>query len=187
VLLALGGCAIALTSTACAQRYQPISSAEANAHVADPRVGPGDRLRITVYDEPTLTGEYEIGASGAVTLPLIAEVGVADATPESVAATVAAKLTSGGYVLNPRVSVDVISHRPFYILGEVAKPGEYIYAGRLSLLQAIAKAGGFTARANKGSAIVQRMGWDGARKIPVSDPGVMIAPGDTITITEALL
>lgn len=179
---------VAGASACTGQIYPELSAADANAQVgATSRLGAGDKLRVTVYEEPTLTGEYEVSASGAITLPLVADVAVANATPDLAAKAVSAKLTEGGYVLNPRVSVEVVSHRPFYILGEVSKPGEYTYAGQLSLLQAIAKAGGFTNRANKASVIVRRTGWSTGHKVLITDPALMIAPGDTITITESLL
>ncbi|MFD2137635.1 polysaccharide biosynthesis/export family protein [Novosphingobium resinovorum] len=90
-------------------------------------------------------------------------------------------------MLNPHVAVDVMSYRPFYILGEVGKPGEYTYAYQMSLLQAIAKAGGFTPRANKGTVVVLRKSWGGGRKVVVGDPALIIMPGDTITVNESML
>lgn len=183
-------CALAiLAMPACtSQGYPNLDVAEANARVVGGyRLDAGDKLRVTVFDEPTLTGEYEVGVAGAMTMPLIADIPASGHTPEEVAQAISAKLAQGGYVLHPRVAVDVLTYRPFYILGEVNKPGEYTYAGEMSLLQAIAKAGGFTTRANRASVIVRRKGWEGGRKAPVGDPGLMIMPGDTVTVNELLL
>jgi len=180
--------ATALTAGCATQNYPLVDVSEANARATQGmRLDAGDKVRVTVFDEPTLTGEYEIGTAGAVTMPLIADVSAAGSTPDQMAGAITAKLTQGGYVLNPHVAVDVMSYRPFYILGEVGKPGEYTYAGQMSLLQAIAKAGGFTPRANKGTVVVLRKSWGGGRKVVVGDPALIIMPGDTITITESML
>ncbi|WP_232491557.1 polysaccharide biosynthesis/export family protein [Novosphingobium kaempferiae] len=187
-IAACGVLSLALLPGCATQDYPGVSVSEANTRAPEAlRLQPGDKLRVTVYDEPSLTGEYEVGASGSVTMPLIADVTAANTSPQQMADAVAAKLSQGGYVLNPRVAVDVLAYRPFYILGEVNKPGEYTYAGEISLLQAIAKAGGFTARANKGDVVVQRKVWGGGRKVPLGDPGLIIMPGDTITVRESLL
>lgn len=174
--------------TGCAtQNYPGVSIQQANEQLAGGyRLGAGDKLRVTVFDEPTLTGEYEVGVAGTVALPLIANLPAAGQTPDSLAQAISAKLAQGGYVLNPRVAVEVLNYRPFYILGEVNKPGEYPYSGELSLLQAIARAGGFTARADKSNVIVRRNSWGGGRTVRVGDPPLLIAPGDTVTVRESL-
>lgn len=167
--------------------YPVASAASANAAMAGGyRLGPGDKLRVTVFDEPTLTGEYEVGPAGAVAMPLIADVPAGNATTEDLARAISRKLAEGGYVLSPRVAVEVTRFRPFYILGEVNKPGEYAYSGQLSVLQAIAMAGGFTSRADKATVIVRRSGWDSPRKVRLADLPLLIAPGDTVQIPEAI-
>jgi polysaccharide export outer membrane protein len=182
----LAGACFAVSGCATAG-YPEVSVAQANQELAGGyRLGPGDKLRVTVFDEPNLTGEYEVGAGGAVALPLIANVAASGVTPEALATAIGAKLAEGGYVLQPRVAVEVLNYRPFYILGEVNKPGEYPYAGQLTVLQAIAKAGGFTARANKGSVVVRRLNWQGAREVRVSETPLLLAPGDTVVVTESL-
>ncbi|PNU04780.1 sugar ABC transporter substrate-binding protein [Novosphingobium guangzhouense] len=178
--LLTGGCA--------SQDYPFVDVAQANARAEQgPRLDAGDKLRIVVFDEPSLTGEYEVATSGAVTLPLISDVPASGSTTGQVADAITGKLAQGGYVLNPRVAVDIVSYRPFYILGEVGKPGEYTYAGELSLLQAVAKAGGFTARANKGTIVVMRKSWGGGRRVNVGDPALLVMPGDTITVSESMM
>ncbi|WP_238538939.1 polysaccharide biosynthesis/export family protein [Novosphingobium sp. AP12] len=179
-----------MTATAgCAtQDYPFVDVSEANARsMQGTRLDAGDKVRVAVFDEPSLTGDYEVGSSGSVTLPLISDVPAAGSTPQQMADAITAKLAQGGYVLNPRVAVDVISYRPFYVIGEVGKPGEYTFTGEMSLLQGIAKAGGFTTRANKGTVVVRRKSWGGGRKVPVGDPGLIIMPGDTITVNESML
>lgn len=149
------------------------------------QVAAGDKLRITVFDEPTLTGDYEIGDDGAVAFPLIQPVKASGLTTAELANAISNELSRGGYVLVPRVAIEVTEHRPFYILGEVAKPGEYPYSGELTLNQAVAKAGGFTARANKRVIKLQRQSSAAATRIRLDGTPLKIAPGDTIIVQEA--
>ena len=149
------------------------------------QVATGDKLRVTVFDEPTLTGDYQVGDDGAVALPLIEPVKASGMTTTELASAISEDLAAGGYVLVPRVSVEVTEHRPFYILGEVAQPGEYPYTGHLTLNQAVAKAGGFTARANKRVIRLQRQSSGTAMRIKLEEMPLKIAPGDTIIIQEA--
>lgn len=149
------------------------------------QVSTGDKLRVIVFDEPTLTGDYQVGDDGAVALPLLEPVKASGLTTTELAKAISEDLAAGGYVLVPKVSVEVTEHRPFYILGEVAEPGEYPYTGHLTLNQAVAKAGGFTARANKRVIRLQRQSSDTAMKIKLEGMPLKIAPGDTIIIQEA--
>ena len=149
------------------------------------QVAAGDKLRITVFDEPTLTGDYEIGDDGAVAFPLIEPVKANGKTTSELANAISNELSKGGYVLVPRVAIEVTEHRPFYILGEVAKPGEYPYSGELTLNQAVAKAGGFTARANKRVIKLQRQSSSASTRIRLDGTPLKIAPGDTIIVQEA--
>jgi polysaccharide export outer membrane protein len=160
---------------------------ESNAGlVAGYQVATGDKLRITVFDEPSLTGDYEVGDDGAVAFPLIDPVRASGLTPTELAKAIANQLEHGGYVLVPRVSIEVTEHRPFYILGEVTKPGEYPYTGELTLTQAVAKAGGYTARANKRVVKLQRQSSQTATRVKLDEMvPLKIAPGDTIVIQEA--
>ena len=105
-------------------------------------------------------------------------------TTDDLRQLIATGLEKGGYVVSPRVSVEIVEHRPFYILGEVNKPGEYPYAGDLTLDQAVAKAGGFTARANKRLILLQRQSEEKVR-VQLGDTPLRIAPGDTIVVREA--
>ncbi len=175
---ALAGCA---TSTA-----QVSSVAAANATIAEGyRLGSGDKIKLTVFDEPTLSGEYSVGEGGTLAFPLLGQLAVLGQTPGQLADLVATDLQSGGYVLAPRVSVEVLEYRPFYILGEVTEPGEYPYSGELTLYQAVAGAGGFTPRANRRMVEIRRQQWAMARRVPIDEAPLLVAPGDTIMILEA--
>lgn len=149
------------------------------------RVGAGDKIKVTVFDEPSLTGEYQIGGAGELAMPLIDPIATNGLTPKEIAATIAAKLKAGGYVLVPRVAAEVVINRPFYILGEVKQPGEYPYSGDMTFEQSVARAGGFTPRANRSTILLRRQNWGSAKKVRLDGPALKIAPGDTITVRES--
>ncbi|MFC0588214.1 polysaccharide biosynthesis/export family protein [Novosphingobium aquiterrae] len=149
------------------------------------RVGAGDKIKVTVFDEPSLTGEYQIGGAGELAMPLIDPIATNGLTPKEIAATIAAKLKAGGYVLVPRVAAEVVINRPFYILGEVKQPGEYPYSGDMTFEQSVARAGGFTPRANRSTILLRRQNWASAKKVRLDGPALKIAPGDTITVRES--
>jgi polysaccharide biosynthesis/export protein len=184
LLAAIGG-GLLLASCA-ASNLSLVSVADANAGLTQGyRVAGGDKLKVSVFDEPTLTGEFGVGLDGGLALPLIAPIQTAGLVPDQIAAKIAAALAEGGFVLSPRVTVEVSQHRPFYILGEVAAPGEYPYIGDLTVEQAIAKARGYTPRANKSEVVLRRHGWGAGKRVRLGTMPLLIAPGDTITIQEA--
>ena len=176
-----------LTLSGCAATNLPVATAaEVNRGLTEGyQVGAGDKLRVTVFDEPTLTGDYEIGVGGDLSLPLLDAIPVGGMTVDEISKIVEGKLAEGGYVLAPRVSVEIVQHRPFFILGEVQTPGEYPYNGALTLEQAVAKAGGYTARADKSTVILRRQDWDKSKRVKLDGTSLKVAPGDTITVQEA--
>lgn len=147
-------------------------------------LGSSDRLRVTVFGHPNLSGEFEVDGRGSISMPLIGQItaiGLSTAELE----TALAESLSDGYVLNPRVSVEVINYRPFYILGEVGRPGEYPYTSGLTVQNAVAAAGGFTYRANKRAVFIKSMDTD--REIAYDlTPSTVVKPGDTIRIGERI-
>lgn len=179
----------ALGLSGCASNDYPTSSvANANTTVSSGyAVAAGDNLKVTVFDEPSLTGEFLIDSAGNLAMPLIEKVPVAGRNPNEVAGLISSQLKAGGYVLDPKVSVEVLAYRPVYVLGEVAQPGEYPYSPDLTFFQAIAKAGGFTPRANKTMVVLQRSAWSTPRTIKLTDEPLIIAPGDTVIIEESFL
>ncbi len=114
----------------------------------DYKLGANDRLRITVFGQPTLTGEYTLDGNGVLSFPLIGNVPAEGITTSQLQKTIAAKLEPD-YLVNPNVSAEVITRRPFYVIGEVLKPGNYTYVTSLTAINAVAMAGGFTRRAKK--------------------------------------
>ena len=149
---------------------------------SDYRLGPGDRFRVSVFGVDTLGGEFEVPGTGKVTLPLIGETAVGGLTILQLQSNIEAALKNG-YVKDPRVSVQVLNYRPFYILGEVNKPGEYPYTDRLTVLNAVAEAGGFTYRAR--TRIFERRHVDGTGEaVEPLTLDSQVEPGDTIRIKE---
>ncbi len=177
---------IASSALTAGERYATASPQSLNRQLADGySVGPGDKLRVTVFDEPGLTGEYAVGVDGGLALPLIDAIEANGKSTSQLVGIIARHLQDGGYVLSPRVSVEILEHRPFYILGEVGKPGEYPYSGALTLDQAVAIAGGFTPRANTKQVYLKRQDSSEKVKVRLDGTALKIAPGDTITIREA--
>lgn len=148
------------------------------------RLGPGDRLRITVFNVDDLTGEYSISPAGNVAIPLAGDVPASGNTTEALSASIREKLT-GAYVRDPKVTVEVIAYRPFYILGEVNQPGEFAYRPNITVEQAVAAAGGYTYRAARKKAYLRRTGGgESLVKFGKDAPVVYVMPGDTIRIGE---
>lgn len=146
------------------------------------RLGSGDRLRVIVFGEDTLSGEYTVDGSGAVSLPLIGEVTAGGLSLREFQRAVEASLRDG-YLNDPRVSAEVMNFRPFYIMGEVRDPGEYPFTSGLTVVNAVATAGGFSYRANTRVVFIKRAGADREVQYPLT-VNTPVQPGDTIRIGE---
>ncbi len=147
------------------------------------QLGPGDKIRMITFDEATLTGEFDVSGDGNVDLPLVGEVRALGLTTAEFSRAVEAVLKNKGYLIHPKVSVEVMNYRPFYILGEVGKPGEYPYTNGLTVLNAVATANGFTYRADTKHAYIKRANDTTEHKYELT-PETAVAPGDTIRIGE---
>lgn len=142
----------------------------------------GDRLRVTVYGEDRLSGEYEIDDGGFVSLPLTGPAKAAGLSPGEFQASLTDKLKSA-YLKDPRVTIDTLAVRPFYILGEVEKPGAYPYRSGLDIWRAMAVAGGQTYRASTSTITIQRAGETDFHDYKLAGT-VTIGPGDVIRVPE---
>ena len=150
----------------------------------DYRLGAGDKVKIVVFDEPDLSGEFELDGAGGLSLPLIGAMPAIELSPRELEARIEAKLLDG-YLLRPRVSIEVLSYRPFYIMGEVNQPGSYPYRAGLTVLNAAALAGGFTYRADEDDIEISRES-DAAATRFEAEPLTQIQPGDVIRVKERL-
>lgn len=144
----------------------------------DYSLGPGDKVSIKVLASDDITGNYAVGDNGTISIPLIGEVKAAGLSRAGLEKEIASKLAEG-YLTNPKVSVAVLTYRPFFVLGEVARPGGYPYVSGMRVLNAVALAGGYTYRANENYVIVTRNGEN--RK---ATPATAIQPDDIIRVPE---
>ena len=146
------------------------------------RLDAGDRLRIVVYGQEGLTNSYSVDAAGVVTLPLIGSVPARGCTPAELAAAITSRLQNG-FIREPYVAVEIEAYRPFFILGEVNAPGQYPYVPNMTVEAAVAIAGGFAPRANKGDILLARaQNGEMIRTRVLAD--FPMRPGDTITVRE---
>jgi polysaccharide export outer membrane protein len=150
--------------------------------VADYRLGPGDQVRVRVFGEESLSGEFVISSNGAISYALVGDVPAQGKTVSELADAIKAVLQEG-YVRQPIVSVEVMSYRPFYILGEIGASGSYPYTPGLTVMRAVATAGGFSYRADTSRVFIQHAGQpaETAYRLTGTTP---VQPGDTIRIPE---
>jgi polysaccharide export outer membrane protein len=177
--LSVSGAITGLPPHALAQQAESVPPASAAASYV---LGPNDRVRLKVYGEPDIAGEYEVDNNGNVSIPLAGHIRAAGLTTRQLERSIASAL-SKGIVRDPRVNVEVALYRPYYILGEVKKGGEYPYRLGLTVMDAVASAGGFTYRANENKVYLRRSG-AGAEEVYALDAPVPIFPGDNIRIPE---
>jgi polysaccharide biosynthesis/export protein len=142
----------------------------------------GDKLRVVVYGQEGLTNTYAIDAGGSITMPLIGSVPARGRTTAGLAGEIAAKLRNG-YIREPSVAVEIDAYRPFFILGEVAAPGQYPYVPNMTVESAVAIAGGFSPRARRDTVTVTHTDAGGAMRMVVP-LGTPVAPGDTVLVGE---
>ena len=156
--------------------------AQSAAIMGAPRLQSGDKIKVMVFGEDKLSGEYEIDPGGFVSLPLAGTIMAAGLTKAELEQALAKKFR-GEYLRNPKVTVDIANFRPFYVLGEVEKPGEYPYKSGLNIVSAIAVAGGNTYRASQSRVLIQRAGDSGFKEYPMS-PTIPVNPGDLLRVPE---
>jgi polysaccharide export outer membrane protein len=186
-LLALAAFAVVLTgcgATSDIGGVQSFADTPALPNTAEIKLEAGDKLHIIVYGEDNITGNYQVDTGGYVALPLAGSVKAAGLTPPQLEKTLAAVFSKTS-LKQPRVTVEVMSFRPFYVLGEVQKPGEYPYRAGLNVLSAIAIAGGATYRASTSEVLIQRAGMRTLQKFPQS-PEVAVMPGDLVRVPESI-
>ena len=160
----------------------PVAYAEPVRYDTSYHLDAGDKLRVVVYGQEGLTNTYAIDAGGSITLPLIGPVPARGRTPAGLAAEITAKLRAG-YIRDPSVAVEIEAYRPFFILGEVAAPGQYPYVPNMTVESAVAIAGGFSPRARRDRVTVTHTDGSGTARYVVP-PGTALSPGDTVLVGE---
>jgi polysaccharide export outer membrane protein len=176
--LLLGGCS--------GSNWQPVSAEELQAMTAaaaaTPSLQRGDKIRVTVYGEDKIGGDYEIDPGGFVTLPLAGPVQAAGLTKAAFQKALTKKLRSE-YLKDPQVSVDVVSFRPIYVMGEVERPGEFPFRSGLNIVSATALAGGVSYRGNRTTVLIQHADEAAPKEYPLAST-VPVFPGDIIQVPE---
>lgn len=145
------------------------------------KLGPADRIKITVFNHQDLSGEFSLDGAGNFAMPLIGEVQAGGLTSRELEQRIQDRLKDG-YLIDPQVSIEVMNYRPFYILGEVKTPGSYPYVDNMTVLNAVALAGGFTYRAKQNAFLLQR-GGSNSQAVTVGGQQPLL-PGDIVTVQE---
>jgi len=154
------------------------ASAEDKAYT----LGAGDKLRITVYNETDLSGEFEVSGQGSISVPLLGQVQVIGKTTAEVQAILTQKYGKD-YLVNPSVSIEVLNYRPFFIIGEVNHPGSYPYVNGMTVINAVALAGGYTPRADHDGIKIKHSNQTTEQQQRAKED-TTVQPGDVIEVTE---
>jgi protein involved in polysaccharide export with SLBB domain len=144
---------------------------------------PGDQLKIIIFGEDALSGIYDISPAGTVSMPLIGTIVAAGRTRAEVERIITQAYANGKFLQEPKITVSVVSFRPFYIFGEVMTPGKYAYTSGVDILTAVATAGGFTYRASRSSVLIRHPGEEVWQEYSLAAP-IAIQPGDLIRVPE---
>jgi polysaccharide export outer membrane protein len=174
LLLGLAGCAAPWN------RLQPISDAGNQPY----QLGVGDRIRVTVQGVDAANREYTVSDTGNISMPLIGIIKVGGLTPHEVETRIAARATELQIRGNPSTTVEVEQYRPFFILGEVQRPGLYPYTPGMTVRTAVAIAGGYTFRAEEDHVAITRT--TGGKAVEGrASPSTAVQPNDTVYVYES--
>jgi protein involved in polysaccharide export with SLBB domain len=182
-----GLCAAAVAACESAPMPTPQQIASAQASTSDGyRLGTGDEIKVTVFDEPTVSGSFTVDGLGMINMNLVNQIEVKNLTLREAEAFIESKYRGPPVILrNPRVSIDMVKGRPYYILGEVNKAAEYPFTPGLTVMNAIAAAGDFTYRADKRKVMITSAA-DGIEREVQLTPTTPVHPGDRIRVKERL-
>ncbi len=176
-LILVGGCSF----------FPSFPTEDAPSKIASPADGyllePGNQVRLTVFDQDNLSGTFSLDAAGNIALPLLGNVPANGITATALAARVESILRKDSYMQDPKVSVQVQTFRPFYVLGEVRNPGEFPYITGMTVLSAVARAGGYDYRAREGEVLLVRQEGDVQKQYRAVEQ-TPILPGDIIKVLE---
>jgi polysaccharide export outer membrane protein len=173
------GALLAVTACAPGANLPPIANYQNQSY----RLGGGDQVRIITFGEDQLTGDFRVDDRGNIALPLLGAVKAGGLTPEQLSASISAELRRRKLLQDPSVAAEVVAYRPVFVLGEVAKPGQYSFQPGMTMLTTVAVAGGFTYRGVQDYASVVRTTGDKAAEGKIT-PLSFIAPGDVVNVYE---
>ncbi|MDZ4760924.1 MAG: polysaccharide biosynthesis/export family protein [Alphaproteobacteria bacterium] len=183
-LAAIAGCSSTAAPDAVSQAAAVTDAQGTATGLAEYRLDSGDQLKITVFNEDNLSGTFVVDGQGVISMSLIGEISAKNLTLRELQRLVETRLKDG-FVRDPQVSAEVMNYRPYYILGEVQKPGEYPYTSGLTVMNAIASAGDFSYRADKRRVFIKSTDGSFEREVALT-PSTVVRPGDTIRIRERL-
>lgn len=169
---------VCVFAAACSGGPEPSGSAPSDVPGAY-QLGAGDVVKVTVFGDDSLSGEQKIDGQGKLVMPLAGSVDASGMTTEELQTHIEKQI--GEYRRDAEVTVSVMEYRPFYILGEVKEPGGYAYVEGMSVVNAIAMAGGYTYRARRSDFVLQR---DAGQQAFKAEDGTPVMPGDVITVRE---
>ena len=162
---------------------QQSSQVTQTMRMAEYRVAPGDRLRVIVLSDPALSGEYEVDSVGVISPRMADRVPVIGMTTAEIEEMLRTRYQTDGTLRVARLSVDLVARRPFYVLGEVGRPGSFPFVSGINVAQAVAIAGGFTRRASKTRITIQRFSQTLGREETVTEDSP-VGPGDILRVPE---
>lgn len=147
------------------------------------RLGSGDRIRVIVLQDTEFSGDYEINAAGGISARMLGPIQVVGLTLAEVEEMLRERYRAQGYLVSPRLSVELTAMRPFYVVGEVSRSGQFPYVNCLRVIQAVAIAGGYTRRAGKTRLTIKRFYATSAEEEYVTED-TLVEPGDVIRVPE---
>ena len=183
--VALGSAMLALLVGGCTTNSAaPLSAAAQQARLTgEYKLGVGDKLRINVYNERDLSGEFQVTGGGVISMPLIGNIQAGGLSARELEAALVTRLKDGGFLIDPTVAVEVYAFRPIFVLGEVERPGSFVPQEGMTILGAIANAGGFTYRANTRGVFIRGVDETQEHEVDPNQP-LKILPGDIIRVGE---
>ena len=170
---------LALLVSACASAPGPLPESTAQGYL----IGPGDEIRVSVFRLADLTNTYKVSDAGLFSIPLLDPITASGKSIDEVRNEIADAVAAKNLVLNPSVSAEISQYRPFFVIGEVTKPGQYAFAPGMNVLTALGMAGGPTFRANSDKVVITRI-IDGKAVTGKVRLDSQVLPGDTIRVYE---
>lgn len=180
-IVAVGAVLLAACSTSPAMG-NPNEVQTTGAGITGYKLGTGDEIKVTVFGEPDLSGAFVVDGQGTITMSLIGQVEVVNLSVTEASRLLESKLKDG-WLREPKVTTELVKGRPYYILGEVNKPGEYPFVSGLTVMNAVASAGDFTYRADRVRILIKSADSPNEREVELT-PTTAVRPGDTIRVRE---